>query len=196
MSADPKDLPPFVRFETLAVEDTSRLLENGHYGFKNLEVAYITRPGQRDTVVKEAALWLGDLEKRAADGMIPYSWPQAFREAFRRWKAGEEIPVDGTPIKGWPVLFPAQQQELLQLNIRSVEELAAAPEEVLGRIGMGAVDLRRKARNWLATAQNVGKVASQVTQLQAENANLLRQLAELQEAVAALKKQAPAGATF
>lgn len=182
-----QDLPPYVRFETKAVEDRTQQLAQGRYGFKDVDFAHITRPGSRDTVVKEALVWLADVERGAQDGRVPVEWPRAFRAGYEAWKKGQELPVQGTPIKGWGGATPAQQETLVALGVRVVEELAAAPEEVCQRIGIGALTLKQKAQAWLLAAKDQGAVSEQVATLLRDNEALRRQLDELLASVAELK---------
>jgi len=187
-----QNMPPFVRFQVMAVEDRSRLLESGHYGFKNVEMAYITRPGQRDTVVKEAELWLADLEKQVRDERVPREWLGHFRKQYEMWKAGLEVPVEGTPIRGWPVIFPAQQEELLSIGIRTVEDLAAANMEIVNRIGLGGMDLKKKAEAWLATSAGAGVAVSRIEALERDNQALREKVEELSRALSDNKLPAKA----
>ena len=185
-----KDLPPYVRFIVRAVEDRTKALEGGHYGFKDLEIALITRPGSRDTVEKEAVLWLAELDKRAADGMVPVEWATHFRTAYKEWKAGNEAPLTGTPIRGWPVLLPAHQENLILANIRTVEDLANADEAALQHFGMGGHSLKTRAQAWLAAA-DTGKVTMKVEALHVENTALKEQLKDMRQRFEALEARLP-----
>lgn len=176
--------PPYVRFQILALEDKSKVLENGRYGFKNHEMAYITRPGQKDTVVKEAELWLGDLERMAREDRIPLEWVDHFRKQFAMWKEGQEPVEDGTPVRGWPVILPAQAEELVMVGVRTVEALAESNMEVLGQIGIGALELQKKARNWLAAATDTGRFVGKMEVLERENAAARDRIAALEQRLA------------
>jgi predicted RecB family nuclease len=48
---------------------------------------------------------------------------------------------------------PAQIKTLLDINVRTVEELAAANEETLNRVGMGGRALKQKAIIWLESSK-------------------------------------------
>lgn len=184
--AQHEELPPFVRFALLPQEDRSELLSNGKYGFRNVEVAYITRPGQRDTVVKDAQLWLSELQKRSADGLVPSGWYDHFSKAYDAWKLGLELPPNGTPLRGWTVLLPAQTENLLLLGIRTVEELAALDETGVQRVGMGGARFRDLARDWLASSAQ-GKTAAEMETLRVANQALTEQVETLLREVQAMK---------
>lgn len=171
--------PPYARFEVIAVPDRTKEIEKGVYAFKDVEVVHLTAPGQRDTTTRYVNDWLEDVQKRAADGFIPAHWYQGFRAQYDAWKKQVEPPVDGTPIKGWSSLTPAQQATVLQAGIRTVEDLAAANDVACAAIGMGGVTLKQKAQAWLDAAKDVGKVVEQNNALQVLNAELQRRNEEL-----------------
>lgn len=160
------DLPPYVEFSKRAVEDRAQEMTNGKYGYKDVYFAAITRPGQRDTVEKEAETWLIELEKRARDNQCPAGWPGHFRAQFEAFKKGEDIPETGTPIIGWPLLSPAEAKGIIQSGIKTVEDLAAASDEALRAIGMGAATWKAKAKAFLEAATDKGALAARMATLE------------------------------
>jgi hypothetical protein len=163
-----KELPPYVVFETRAFEDPVASREAGHYVAVDVDVALIVPRGSRDRVMKKVHEWLPQVEVQVSEGRIPPEWLNAYRNGYRAWKEGQEAPIDGTDIKNWPVIGPAQLKMLQEWHVRSVEELANANEELLRRVGMGARELQNKARAWLCSANDVGKVTEQLAQMQKE----------------------------
>ena len=157
--------PPYVVFERRAVEDRTASISAGHYMSRDVDYAIITRPGSRDTLDKEALVWLAELREKARTGSIPQAWYDGFNAAYKAWKDGEELPVDGTPIKGWPILSPAAQKDLINAGIRTVEDLAEIPDQELSIIGTGALSFKQKAKSWLLAASDKGKVAEQLAAL-------------------------------
>jgi hypothetical protein len=184
--------PPYVTFERVPVEDRTASIAAGRYVAKEVDFVTITRPGSRDSVVKEAEQYAKELQKRAADGLIPAEWPGMYEAAYKRWREGEEIPVMGTPIKGWQLLSPVSQKALLDAGVRTVEDLAKANEATLAAIGPGGISMKEKAKSWLASAENVGAVVEELNSLRvaleeaqetiktlvADNKRLLAQLPE------------------
>jgi hypothetical protein len=79
------------------------------------------------------------------------------------------MPLDGEAIKGWGVISPAQQANLIAINIRTVEDLAAVNDEGLKRIGMGAGELRDKAKAWLSQLADKGPLTQENALLKGEN---------------------------
>lgn len=157
--------PPYVQFETREVEDRDASIKAGHYVSKDVHIAVIMRPGSRDSVEKDAQVWLAELRAKARDGQVPQVWYDGFSDAYKRWQAGEEGAVKGTPIKTWPVLSPSARKDLLQAGVQTVEDLAQLPDGELGSIGTGAMLYKQKALAWLASANDHGKVTEQMVAL-------------------------------
>jgi len=183
--------PPYVRFEYRAVEDRQASIEKGHYVSKNIAIAFITPAGTKDITERDAEDWLNNLTNLSHQGQVNPQWPVHFRNMYDQWKRGEELPESGTAIKGWAVISPADQQNIIAANIRTVEDLAEASEQAMTHIGMGARMLKEKAKKWLESAHDNGKVVQKVTALEAENADLKRTLSEMMERMAALEADKP-----
>lgn len=166
--------PPYVQFEMRAQEDRQATIETGRYVAKNVAFALVTPAGTKDMIERIADEWLADIEMKAfrPDPMYNPQWAQYFRSQYEQWKKGEEIPENGTPIKGWAAISPAEQQMILQANIRTVEDLAEVTEQGMQNIGMGARNLKEKAVAWLKSAEDHGKIAQEVAAMKAENEDL------------------------
>lgn len=194
-----EERPPFVRFEVRAEEDRAASLEAGHYVGKDIHFALITPMGSKDCIERKADEWFDKLKQDVAEGRCPKEWFNGFREAYKDWCEGRETPVSGTPITDWPPASPAQVKSLISLHIRTVEDLASANEEVLGRLGMGGRALKQRAVDWLASAGSAGKTSAMLSSLQAANADLTtrnQQLeAQLKELAARVEALAPAPAS-
>lgn len=160
-----EERPPYVRFEQRAVEDRQATLEAGMVQYKDVDYVLVTPAGTHDVHEEKAENWLKKQAKNAKDGRIPDSHYRHYEQMYERYKEGLELPENGIPIKNWPMITPAQVQQILQANIRTVEDLAAAPEEALVRMGMGARALKQKAEAYLQSG-DAGKAAGQIHDLQ------------------------------
>lgn len=186
---NPDERPAYVRFEVRAVEDREASIRLGHYSSKDVEFAIITPAGSKDEVEKKVDEWLAQIKQQAREGRMPPQWEEGYRQAYAAWKRGEEIPLSGTPIRGWVVLGPSQQQRCLAANIRTVEDLALINGEGLARIGMGGQELKQKAQAWLSASVNIGVVVQENSALKVKVADLEAQVARLNERNAALAQQ-------
>lgn len=191
-----EDRPAYVRFETRAVEDRAKSIERGMYMTRDVDYALITPPYSKDCVELEVGDWMRRMDEDVQGGRLPSNWRDQYKAAYAAWKKGEEVPVDGTPVKGWPVISPAQQKNLVSLGFLTVEDLAGMNEEGMKRYGMGAQDMKNKAKAWLKAATGPGKVAAEIAALQADmkglkeqNDRLIEQNKELAGQVEALTRK-------
>lgn len=175
--------PPYVTFEMVAEEDRAATLEKGHFVTRDVPYAFVTPSGSKDRIPRKVHEWFAMLETQVAEGRFPQTWLTAFRASFEAWEKGQELPLEGTAIVNWPAISPAQVKHLLNLHIRTVEDLAAGNEELIGRLGMGGRSLVMKAQEWLAAAKGAGKTAAELEKLRVENEGLRAQIESLTEKV-------------
>lgn len=154
--------PPFVIFETRAVEDRTKSIEEGHYVAKDAVYAIITPAGTKDRIEKLAEDWLHDLADAVKQDRFPAQWLDAYESAFKAWCENRAIPEFGVPITDWPALSPAQVRMLQDIGLRTVEHVAEATEEAVGRMGMGGRALKSKAQAYLDASSDAGKVSAEL----------------------------------
>lgn len=115
-----------------------------------------------------------------------YRWAQ-IEPAYKAWKQGHEIPIDGTPLAAWPGLNKAQADEFRKIGIKSVELLAAMNDAQMQRVQLpGVRDIIAQARAFLE-ATDRSETAGRLTTLEAQNRELQEQL---KAAMALLTEQA------
>lgn len=187
-----QDRPPFVNFEVRAEEDRTASIEQGHFVAVDVDYALITPAGSRDCVERKVSEWFTYLEEQVKGNRFPSAWLDGFKHKYKHWKETQELPVEGTPIKTWNALSPAQCKMLLDLNIRTVEDLAAGNEELISRMGMGGRQLRERAVTWLSTAKDVGRSSEQLAAAVRRAEDAEARIKQLEEAVGLLKAQIPA----
>ena len=184
-----KERPAYVRFEKRPVEDRNASIQSGHWVGRDVVYALVTPPGTKDVVVVEAAEWIKRLEREEAEGRIPGPFVDSYKRAYEKYLKGEETPPEGTPIKGWPPLSPAQQQNCIAMNILTVEDLANLNSEGMSRFGMGIVELKRKAANWLEAATSTGALSARMTALEIKQTDLEAQNSRQRELIEKLQKE-------
>ena len=155
------DRPAYVRFERVAKENKALSLQEGKFVATDVDYALITPPYSKDVIRQKVASWFDNLEQDVRNDRIPEAWAKLYRDAYRAWQNGQEIPPNGSPIRGWGVLSPAQQENLLRINILTVEDLAGVNDEGLRRVGMGAQELKQKAVAWLRTLHDRGPLTQE-----------------------------------
>lgn len=185
--AERQERPALVRFQRRTQENKAESVKQGKYVADNVDWALITPPYSKDVHETKVSTWLAQMDTDVRNGRLPDAWRDQYVAAYEKWKKGEEIPLNGTPIKGWGVISPAQQEMLIRINILTVEDLAGVNDEGCRRIGMGSLDLKNKAAAWLAQLQDKGPLTIKVAALEAAVAEKDGQIAALKHKVELLQ---------
>ena len=127
------------RFYTEMVEQTFRSQQEGRPIYAEREMVEIIIPGDRNTRATEI---VNDEHKKR--------WPME----YAGFKRGEEVPVEGTPLRDWPAAeHRAREGELAYFNILTVEQLSQVNDSQLQNLGMGARRERDAALKFLEVAE-------------------------------------------
>jgi hypothetical protein len=164
----------YVEFYTQAIQDEEASLAQGRPIFNDVDFIKIIPVGDKNTIVCRPV-------KLTTDGGTP---PDTVRWAnqYAAFKAQREQPISGTPVTEWPPLTKSQAMMLKGVHIHTVEALAEVSDANLFNIGMGARELRDKAKAFLAQA--AGGVG--ISQLAKENEDLRIKFEALQNQFNAL----------
>lgn len=181
--------PPYIAFDTRLEEDRNASEEAGRWIGKDVHYVIITPMGSKDRIERLVRDWFQTKEQEVAEGRYPGQWLDNHKQMYQLWCNGQEMPLHGTPIKTWPAASPAQIKELLNLNVRTVEDLAQANEETIRRIGMGARMLVERARAFLETAKDTGAVTGEILALRAKNKELEERVASQDREIVSLRQQ-------
>lgn len=192
MIAAQEKKPPFVMFEYRPVEDRDTTIKEGCPQYKNVAYATITSAGSKDNVVRPVAEWFIMLEKEVLQDRFPREWLQHYRQAFAHFEKGEEIPVNGTAIKLWPPVTPAQVKQLTDMHVLTVEQLAEANEQLIAALGMGGRALVQKAQDYLASAKEHGTVVLELESVRRDLQNSEEEKAAMKVQLEALQSQVTA----
>lgn len=167
--------------------------EPEHMGAKSREAG---RPIYEDREMVEIII-PGDMRAKAVE-LVNDEHRQRWPKEYRAFKAGEEAPLEGTPLKNWPPLTAARVRELAYLEIKTVEHLAGLNDAVVQRLGMGAYAEREAAKKFLEVARTgtgpLMKMLEAIERLTAENTTLKSQNAALVAELQHLRGEAHAGA--
>ena len=123
--------PPFVEFFIDTIHDPVRSVELGYRVTKDRDMVRIVQPGSRDDLLKPAEEWLTQIKTKMlenAHDAMREEWVNGFHAKYKAWKEGQEAPLMGTSVKQWPVLSPAQVQNLLACHILTIEDVAEMTE--------------------------------------------------------------------
>lgn len=183
---------PHVRFKQVAVEDRGETIKKGRVVTRDVNMAYIMQPGSKDEVERPAEEWIQQIRRNMLEespNAYPAEWVEIFERNYGLFKQGTEIPIEGTHLKNWPLLTPAQAENLTAMNIFTVEEVANMNEEALQAYGIGGRDLRDKAKAYLQSADDLGKSAQEIAALKADNETLSRTIEALTQRLTALEEK-------
>jgi hypothetical protein len=94
--------------------------------------------------------------------------------AYAAWKAGNELPTNGTPLAAWAGITAEQADIIKQTGLRTVEDIANATDSVIQRVQLpGIRDIHAQAKLFLSGIDK--------SQLAADLADKDRRLAEMAE---------------
>lgn len=156
----------FAFFFSKAKEMPALSREEGKPVWKDIDYVRVQQPGERDAVVLEAT----PVHK------------QRWAREWDAYKAGKEVPHEGTPLT---VIFPDSEAMILNLRtlgVYTIEELARVSDSATANIPFGGT-LKQKAAKYLEMqngAQNFNKMTAEQENLRKENESLKLQIDDLQ----------------
>lgn len=137
----------YVQFYLEAVKDEEESLKEGRPIFHDREYIKIIPAGDKNTVVCEP---------------VSDEYRARFPQQYAAFKNQGVQAQSGTPLEEWAMLTKSQVLTFKAVNIHTVEQLAAVSDGNLFNLGMGARDIREKAKAWLSSANgNAGVMAVQ-----------------------------------
>lgn len=160
-----------VRFFMDAVEDPEASAREGRPIFRDAPMISIITPGSRDEYIAPATAQYRN--------RFPRHWA-AFTQHL-------EDPVQGTPLKEVPFLTVAQVKSLQAINCITLEQLAGMSDAHAGR-GMGLIQLRDRAKAYLAAAKDAAPITALQNQLEEREAQIKAQEQRIARLEAQLEK--------
>ena len=160
----------FAEFRLEPVKNNFRTEREGKPVFEDIEYVTIRVPGDRKTE------W---------DGRVTAEHRGRFPREYAAFKAQQELPTEGTPLREWAPVTRSQVLELAAANVKTVEQLANLPDDLLNKsVSMGGFALRDKAKRFLDQAAG----AAIGERLAAENAEKDAKIGDLQQQIDALRE--------
>jgi hypothetical protein len=117
-------------------ENREKSLKEGRPIFDEIPSISIQWPGQDETVRR-----------------IEPQDMQEYPELYARFKAGSEPVLEGTPLAEWPMMSGSAMRELQYLGFKTVEQLAAATDDVKRKLGPLS-KFCKLAKDWLDAANS------------------------------------------
>lgn len=106
-----------IRFDYETKLDQRKTDETGIPQYREIEVVFIQYPG-------------GDEHVKKVDEHIK----QEYADLYNAWKANQEPPTEGYPLKEWALLTKAEVKTFTELGFKTVEQLAECPDNVKKRL--------------------------------------------------------------
>lgn len=156
---------PHVRFYQKEVPHAFETEKQGRPVFLMRDFVRIEIPGDRYNIIDTYA---GENHKK----QYPVEWARYLNE-----KADTGVDnIQGTLLRDWPLLNPAQAAELKFFHFYTVEQVAQASDEQIGKIGMtvgvSPHSFREKAKAYLARAKDSVIVEQQNEELRKRDAEI------------------------
>jgi len=143
-------------------ENREKTAKEGRPIFDEIPSISIQWPGQDETV-------------RRIEPQDIHDYP----ELYARFKAGSEPVIEGTPLAEWPMMSGSAMRELQYLGFKTVEQLAAATDDVKRKLGPLSKFVKL-AKDWLdaanSTQNDVAKMKAQLEKAEARAAALEHKL--------------------
>lgn len=177
-----------VRFEWISEKNDAASAEAGVDVFDAVLIALVRGLGDRSEAATE-------IKRRLPDGReIVRAQPmQRYGHLVKLFEAGDEGPVDGTPLQQLPAMDAATMRNLKSFGVRSVEMLADMPDSN-AQLVAGLMAWKHKARAYVEGATGsaaVSKLATENATLQRQLESLQRQFADLAARVSQAPEEAP-----
>lgn len=170
------------RFYTEPVQNNFKSQQEGRAVFEDREMIEIIIAGDKHSVINE---------------IVTDNHRRRWAREYQAFKEGLELAAEGTPVEEWAAISKSQAMELKSCNVRTVEQLAALPDNLLTKaVPMGGHALRSRAQAFLKQVGDGAELAgamARIAQQDAEIAALKKQVADVVEAAAqqAAQRQAP-----
>lgn len=141
-------------------------------------------PGDRNTIIDTFA-------NQGHKDRFPIQWAQ-YQNAKRD---GGDMDVQGTLLRDWPLLTSAQATELKHFKFYTVEQIAAASDDQIQRlgmmVGMSPYAFRDKAKAYLTHAKDSSVVQAQADELRKRDEEIAALKAQMEEITRAMQEAAP-----
>lgn len=158
----------FVRFFVDILPDTDASEKTGIRKFRDVEMVTIMVPGDKRNVVTR--------EVREEDKV-------RFPKVYEHFKKGLSDVPEGFPLSQWPMATRSLVEELKYMGFHTVEAVANAAEQVMGKYP-GLRELQRRAKAWLAAQEGAAPIEKMQTELEKRDLQIQAMKAQIDDLIA------------
>jgi len=166
------------RFYMFTRPNPARSEKEGRPQFDDVEMVEILIPGDR---LNSPHQIVGETHKKR--------WPKQYA-AFQEKR---EAPTEGTPLDQLPGITGSRVEELRYFHIRTIEQLAGMPDDLLMKAApMDGRAMRDRATRWVAATEGAAgeeKLAAENRELQAKMSLMEAQMGEFKTLIQGLQAQ-------
>jgi hypothetical protein len=151
---------------------------------ETVENAFASEKDGRPRFVEEERVEIiipGDLRSRFVQ-RVDDEVKLRFAKEYEAFKEGISAPLEGTPLSEWAMVSRSQVLELAHFHIHTLEQLAGVNDSHLQNLGMGARELREKAKVHLQVTKDgmepLARLVDENIRLRDENERLKSTVAE------------------
>lgn len=168
----------FVEFYRQPVLQPGKSRDEGRAVYEEVDYIRIYVPGDKSSVIERP---------------VNYMDAERFADRYKKWQAGQEQAVIGTPLTALPGMTPAKVEEYKFFKVVTIEQLADANDN-LGQKFMSFQADKTRAKNFIEVAKNNAPVEQMRSELEKRDAEIenLRTMVEALQANVATKKRAVA----
>lgn len=169
-------------FKVHSRENKMKSLKAGHPIFDDIEIVEMRIPGDRERVIVQPATHVWKYVRGQ-----PITYAMRFQEQYRRFKEGHTQLQSGTPLSMLTEMPQRKVLEYAALNVHTIQGLANIEGQPLKTLGMGALEWKKKAQEYLENATG----ANASLRLSQENEALKARLAALEAKFSAVPPEHP-----
>lgn len=170
-----------------------------------VETANVARHGQFRTRLCVAKMPKGDRLTIATRFITEEQAMREFPREFSMFKQYQDVPTLGTPLHELPGITQSQIAILVLHNLRSIEDVANCPDEIVSQAGYDAREAKKLAVRWVANkvgnadtieaARKDAERDAELARLRKESEETARRNIELEAQLRALREFTGAGGT-
>ena len=159
--------------------------------FRVKKVASSSDPRDPNLTFSDELFWIAHRSRGNGGGQpedVPRRWRDiqgeeriALLPIYEAYMKGYEAPVDGTLLANW--VDSPLVDGLIRNGIRTVEDLAHAPHDVVAAAGIGGIALQKRAQDHVKKGETTKSVAADLAVANAKIEELMAQVHALQTGI-------------